>query len=82
MFPARCCGLAADGVNCPEFRRVSADRTFGGDDLWHMDLGAQDGPGTAGSVSFLLYRAVLAVTQSITRLAAIAWLVTGAESPA
>jgi hypothetical protein len=47
-----------------------------------MDLGAHDGPGTAGSVFFLLCRAVLAVTQSIPRLAAIAWLVTGAESPA
>ena len=82
VFPARCCGLAADGVNCPEFRRVSADRTFGGDDLWRMDFGAQDGPSAAGSVFFLLYRAALAVRQPITRLAATAWLITGAECPA
>jgi hypothetical protein len=47
-----------------------------------MDLEAQDGPGAAGSVFFLPYRAVLAVSQSITRLTAIAWLVTGAGSPA
>jgi len=66
----------------PGFRRVSADRTFGGDDLWHMDLGAQDGPGAAGSMSFLPYRAVLAVSQPITGSAAAAWLSTRTDSPA
>jgi len=31
-----CCRKAQGTVDCPRFRRVSADRTSGGDDLWQM----------------------------------------------